>query len=350
MEVASNEIKALAGVAAQWREADYAPRRRAVEATLEAPNRWTEPALSHALDRWTERLTPEALQAWIGEASPEHSARIGILHGAEEPLSGLRDALAVWALGFDSVGAVPASSPALLPALAEDVQDELPALDIAFGTVEETLQGADAVIAAPTAGGGDLPTACEDSGIGPARRLLRSEGFSVGLVDGHESEDEMERLAEDMLLYEGHGRRRLAILWAPSDHAPDAYLEAMARFRGLFPAHEDTPGTLQMQQAFLEARDAPHAYADGLEFLVSRGEPAVQKPGHVRWAEYDALEEVGTWWRSHEDEVHAVIARRHLHDQCPEAWPLRTPGGVHVPPLDDEEGRQVVQFLMDIGA
>jgi hypothetical protein len=124
----------------------------------------------------------------------------------------------------------------------------------------------------------------------------------------------------------------------------------MARFRGLFPAHEDTPGTLQMQQAFLEARDEPHAYADGLEFLMSRGEPAPQRPGHVRWAEYDDLDDVAAWLTAQEADVYTVIARRHLHDQLPTQRPLRTPGGVHVPPLDDEEGRETVRFLRELDA
>jgi len=153
-----------------------------------------------------------------------------------------------------------------------------------------------------------------------------------------------------MLLFEGRGRRRLAVLWAPCDHPPDTYLEAMARFRGLFPAHPDTPGTLQMQQAFLEARDDPHAYADGLQFLMSRGDPEPQRAGHVRWTEYDDFSDVGNWLSARGEEVYAVIARRHLHDQLPEHWPIRSPGGVHVPPLDDEEGRAVVSFLRELGA
>jgi hypothetical protein len=202
----------------------------------------------------------------------------------------------------------------------------------------------------PSIGEGDsLAAACEEHGIPESRRLLLGDRYSIGIVDGHESEDEMGRLAEDMLLFEGKGRRRLALLWAPSDHAPDDYLQAMAGFRGLFPAHEDTPGTLEMQQAFLEAQDQPHAYAEGMEFLLSRGEPEPQKPGHIRWSEYESLDRVHDWWREHRKEVYAVIARPHLHDQCPEEWPLRTPGGVNVPPLDDDDGQAIAAFLRQGG-
>lgn len=346
-----SRIEAIAETAAQWRDPEHPPRQEAVEETLDAPNRWTEQALNHALDRWMESLTVEALERWLGTAPAADGQVVGILHGEEEPLAGFRDAIAVWALGHSYVGAVPASSPSLLPAFAEAVGEHLTEAVIDFDSLENTLSRADAVVADPIDRIEDpLGEVCETYDISSEGRHLRAPQFSVGLVDGHETDDEMGRLAEDMLLFEGKGRRRLALLWAPDEHSPDLYLEAMAGFRGLFPAHEDTPGTLQMQQAFLEAQDQPHAYAEGMEFLMSRGEPALQKPAHIRWSEYEDLDTVDQWWREHRDDVYAIIARPHLHDQCPEEWPLRTPGGVHVPPLDDSEGQETVAFLRTLRA
>lgn len=340
-------ITAIRAAASRWHEPDHAPRKNALEETLSAPNRWTEQALDHALDRWIHQLTIEALERWLGTRALSSGITVGGVHGEESPFSGIRFVLAACGLGLDYVGTVPESSPVLLPAFAEEVARETPSVEVDFGSQEEVLDRADVVLAAPREEPQAFEQACEEADVPASRRYVQSPVYSVGLVDGHETEDEMERLAEDMLFYEGQGRRRLAIVWAPRDHSPDAYLEAMARFRGLFPAHEDTPGTLQMQQAFLEAQDEPHAYADGLEFLLSRGEPAPQRPGHVRWAEYDDLEAVAEWREAHEDEVYVVIARRHLHDQCPEEWTLRTPGGVHLPPLDDEDGRAIVRFLQE---
>ena len=343
-------IEAIAATAAEWRESDHPARQSAVAKTLEAPNRWTQQALDHALNRWMQRLTREGLEQWLdGEATD--LGTVGVVHGAQGPLTGLRSALAAWVLADRYVGAVPDSSPALLPKFAKDVRGRLSDTEIEFGTVAETIRQSDALIADPIDRTDDsLRDLLEEAGLSEPRRHLRGERYSVGLVDGHESEDEMGRLAEDMLLYEGQGRRRLALLWAPSDHPPDDYLQAMAGFRGLFPAHEDTPGTLQMQQAFLEAQDQPHAYAEGMEFLLSRGEPELQKPGHIRWTEYDAFDALDEWWQAHRDEVYAIIARPHLHDQCPDHWPLRTPGGVHIPPLDDAEGRALVAFLRRVGS
>jgi hypothetical protein len=349
MEALSERIEAIADVAAEWRDPEHPPRAAAVEETLAAPNRWTEAALEHALNRWMQCLTVERLTKWLGDERPAESVQVGVLHAETEPVAGLRDALAVWALGHSYVGHVPASSPALLPAIAEALRGQGLEVQARFTEREEVLEAADALVAEPDSEE-EVHEKCEEAGIPEERRLIRPPVYSVGVVDGHESEDEMGRLAEDMLLYEGQGRRRLALLWAPRDHSPDDYLEAMAHFRGLFPAHEDTPGTLQMQQAFLEARDQPHAYADGLEFLMSRGEPEVQRTGHVRWTEYDGLEAVADWLGDRGDAIYSVIARSDLHDRLPAFHTIRTPGGVHVPPLDDWEGEETVAFLREIAA
>lgn len=353
MKNTTQTIEQIAEAATQWSDPSHPPRQAAIEDTVAAPNQWTDSALDHALNRWMQKLTREALQRWLGddESRPSATATIGVIHADGDPFAGFRDATAAWGLGFDYVGAVSEASPAILPAFADEVFAGEVRQRIDFAPKETVLETADAVITdADDDNVVSLRERCENHDIPPSRYLVRSPVYSVGMVDGHESEDEMERLAEDMLLYEGKGRRRLAVIWAPREHPPDAYLEAMARYRGLFPAHEDTPGTLQMQQAFLEARDEPHAYADGLEFLVSRGDPLPQRAGHIRWAEYDDKSDVREWLTDQGDDVYAVIARRDLHEQVPDAWTVRTPGGVHIPPLDDVEGRKTVTFLMDLSA
>jgi hypothetical protein len=347
-----NIFDALTDTAADWRDPDHPSRAEAVEATIDAPNRWTEEALDYALNRWMQRLTPEALVDWLGAEVGESPTTVGVLHGDADPVEGLRDAVAVWAAGHRYLGAVPDASPALLPAFVDDLRERTDAVDAAFVETEEVLAGADAVMAQPSReDAAGLREQCEAHGIPEDRQLLRPTRLVIAVLDGDESDDARGGIAEDFLLYEGGGHRRLALLWAPRDLSPDSYLEAMARFRGVFPGHEDTPGTLQMQKAFLAARDEPHAFADGLEFLVSRGEPTIPSThGHLRWTEYDDLDAVGDWIEEHREALYAVVARAPLHDQLPEDWPLRTPGGLHIPPLDDEEGAAIARFVRSLSA
>jgi hypothetical protein len=345
-----SRCEAIVDVAADWREPDHPPREDAVAETLAAPNRWTEEALDYALNRWMQRLTLEALTDWLVSTEPDDPTSVGVIHGASDPLSGLRDAVAVWASGHSYLGHLPEASPALLPAFADAVQARAEDVQAEFVDEAPLFNQASAVMAQPDRDERDaVREQCDDHNIPEDRRLLRLTRLVVAVLDGHESDDARGGIAEDVLFYEGGGHRRLPILWAPTDLSPDSYLEAMARFRGVFPAHPDTPGALQMQKAFLEARDEPRAFAEGLEFLMSRGAPEIPSPnGHIRWSEYDDLDEVDDWIHDQGEALYAVVARAPLHDQLPEGWPLRTPGGLHIPPLDDEEGREIANFVRSL--
>ena len=354
----SGLMKAVAEAARAWRDPGCDERAEAVQQTLRAPNRFTEEALAFAVNAAMHRLTPAALRAWLGacgpaeaqpaEAQPAEGLAVGVVPGEAPPLAGLQAVLAVLLTGHRCVLRPPDASPVLVPAFVEAVRQQ-GADDLSFacaGVDDEVFADAQAVI-----GAGSEEAAfhrqCEDIGIPPARRHWRQASFSVAVLDGHEEESEREGLAEDTLLYEGHGSASVRLLWAPAGTAPDPYLEALAHFRAVFPAHPDTPGALKMQQAFLRARDRPHAHGEGLEFLMSRGAPEVQVPGHLRWAEYETLDEVGDWLETRADQVRAVVARPALTEEGrpPPGWAALEPGTVHRQLLEAPEAHRVLEFV-----
>ncbi len=63
-----------------------------------------------------------------------------------------------------------------------------------------------------------------------------------------------------------------------------------------------------MKKAFLEAIEIPHAYAEGLEFLISKGDAEPQEPCHIRWVSYNSLDEVKTWVAHHGSDIQLVLA------------------------------------------
>ena len=363
----------LLAVAARWRDPGYEPRAEAVAATLEAPNRFTDEAVAFAVNQRMAAVTPDALAAWLGDApAPDAPAPDGdgvpsaptvvVRHDGTEPLAGWRSALAAWATGRPYAGVLDAASPHLLPAFAADVAAADPAFAACFpADLEAALEaaGAAAVLLAAATDAADhaaLVAACAGAGVPPARRRLRPPRLAVAVLDGSEPEAVRDDLAEDVLLYDGQSRRSVRLVWAPAGTAPDALLDALATFRGAVPAHPDTPGTLRMQQAFLEARGASHAYGDGLAFLVSRGAPEPPPAGHLRWSAYDTLADVGAWLAGEATpDALAVVARPALHARLrphlPPGVPLVPPGHLHRRPLADPlERPDPVAFLRGVDA
>ncbi len=335
-------IAAVAEAARAWRDPEYAARARAAGETLRARNAFTEEAMAFAVNQQMALLTEEALAAWIRDRRAATPAAVGTLNAGNVPLAGLQDFLAVVLTGHRYLGTVSSKSPALLPAFVRDVRRFAPDAEAAFASLPDLLARADALVAT----GSDETIASLRARIAlpPDRCLFRGHSFAVAALDGAERADAYERLAEDMLLHEGFGCRNVAVLWAPRGLSPDGLLDALARFRGVFPAHEGTPGRLAMQRALLEAAGASHAYGEGLEFLLSRGEPEPQPPGHLRWVEYDDLAEADAWLA--ERPVQLVVAEERVQKRLAFEGLCVVPGEAQRPALAwRPDGVDTVDFL-----
>ncbi|MFW5955318.1 MAG: hypothetical protein ACOCSK_01080 [Rhodothermales bacterium] len=340
-------IEKLSAIAVRWREPDHDARVEAVRRTLEADNRFTAEATAFAINQQMDQITPDALRSWLGGRRTRKPLKVGVLNAGNVPLAGLQDFLAVVLTGHAYAGSTSSKSPFLLPEFAREVSEGAPALEVDFLPYDQLLGQVEAVIATGSdetrmAVGEDLDRA----GVPASRRLLRGHRYSVAVLDGLERSEEREGLAEDALLHEGMGCRNVAVVWAPRGISPDPYLDAMAQFRSVFPAHVRTPAALKMHRAMLEAVDVPHAYGEGLEFLVSKGEPEPQAPGHIRWAEYTNLSEVEDWIARNRESLQIVVCRRRLPIQMAEEIESVEPGCAQRPSLSwRPEGVDTIDFL-----
>lgn len=338
-------VEAVAQTAARWQDPAYPPRAAAVAQALAAPDGFTEEATAFALNQQMSVLTADALRGWLQGRRTRHACTVGVLHAGAGPVDGLQDALATLLVGHRYLGVSAASS--LVPRFLAEVERHLPGLPVALGAAEALFEAADAVVATcGREGCAGLAARCEAHGLPVGRQFLRAGRTSVAVLDGHETEEEREGLAEDALLYDGRGSQSVALVWAPAGLAADPYFDAFAAFRGVFPAHPDAPGRLKMQQAWLAASGTPHAYGEGLEFLVSRGAPEVQPPGHLRWVAYEALDEVRAWLARRRDETHLVVARGGLASRLPETSSRAALGEAQRPPLGGHPGgADLIAFL-----
>ena len=328
-------LDALAAVAARWADPDYEPRAEAVEATLSENPEYTFAAVTFAVNQTMNVLTPDALRAWQAGRRTATPRTVGVLHAGNIPMGEVQDFAAVLLAGHRYRGVVSSRSAHLLPAFARDVQAEAPGLDVAFTDFESLFAEAEAILATGSDETRNLVAArCESAGIPADRCRLRGHRYSAAVLDGRENAAERERLAEDVLLHEGRGCRNVAVVWAPRGLAPDPYLEALAQGRAVFPPSPVTVTRLKMPRAFLRATKQPHAELDDGSLVLSRGTPEPQVPGHLRWVEYDALEEARAWLEAQADALQLVAAAPRLHARLQGCVPVVALGETQRPPLD----------------
>ncbi|MEM7348999.1 MAG: hypothetical protein AAF485_32625 [Chloroflexota bacterium] len=344
----SNLIQAIAAVAARWLDPSYPQRQSVVEDTLVLENRFTEEALAFAINQQMALLTEPALHNWLNNRKLADPLTVGVLNAGNIPFVGLQDWLAVVLTGASYRGVLSSKSPVLLPAFAAEVVEAYGDLDVDFVDFEELFDDIDALVAT---GNNDtiavLQQHCKTHDVAEGQCLFRGHKYAVAVLTGKESAADREYLAEDVLLHEGQGCRSVAIIWAPEGLSPDAYLEKFAVFRSVFPVHPRTPGSLKMKQAFLDAVGVSHAYGEGLEFLVSKGEPEQQEPGHVRWVDYRTTEEVISWIGQHKHEIQLVLAENRFAEQLALTLPVAAFGEAQRPALDwCADDIDTIAFLM----
>ncbi|MEM1126597.1 MAG: hypothetical protein AAGI71_08100 [Bacteroidota bacterium] len=290
----AGRLQALAVAAERWAKADHPARTTATDRALGAGPPFTEAGVAFALNRAMRGLTLEVLTTWAEPlrtaptSAPEAHPGVGLVSANPAPLAALADTLAVVAAGVPAWLHPQADPGGLIRAFlaeAASMHDTLPAVHPWSRAVQ------------PPVVVGTIDPEAPPQLAGHAQALMRPRPVTVAVLDGRESAQAMEGLAEDALLHDGQADENVRLVWAPADLAPDAVLQAFAEFRAVVPAHPALQGRLVMQQSLLEAMGQPHAYGEALEFLLSKGAPAFQRAGHLRWTPYDALAEVETWLR-----------------------------------------------------
>ncbi|MEZ4695958.1 MAG: acyl-CoA reductase [Rhodothermales bacterium] len=350
----SDIVDGLVEASETWMDPAFPGREQAVEATLHLDNRFTYEAISFSINQQMSLVTKETLLRWFGDGPSVSGRRIGALVSGNIPFVGFHDFAAILLSRGSYVGGLSSRSPYLLPAFAETLRKIVP-IDCRFidGVGERRLDtlisSVDGLIATGTGETMQLVRErCDEAGL--SKLLARRPSFSVAVLDGRESDDDLEALAEDVLLYDGLGCRSVTIVFAPESMPIDPFLNACNRFRAVFPAHERTTAELRMNTALLEAAGTPCAYPDDHSFLISRGDAEPMGPGHVRWVWYGDVSSPAEWIGRHAASLQIVVSSDRVAKTLKET-PVTVvrPGEGQRPPFDWEpDGISVLDFLRRI--
>ena len=344
-------IDAIVKTAERWKDPEYDARLNAEQLLYNSSIRATPENVAFAINQRMPCLSVAFLGNFTElntNVSSEGAHKICVVNRNSVPLDGLREWLFVILNGFEYVGVYEEEPDPLLVGFIEEVKSYYPSLRSAFQPFPVDIAAYSAIISLGlkeeqrhgllgTHTGSRTPV------------LSRSPSYSIAVLDGRETRDEREDLAEDVLMYDGAGENNVRIIWAPEELNPDPYFESFAFFRGAYPAHNGVSGSLQMKKALLEAMDRPHAYGEGLEFLVSKGDPDWLAPCHIRWVEYESLEEVVNWVELNSGSIGHLVARAGIQHSLNVNIPKLQPGLAHRSVFKEHvDYDRIIEFLASI--
>jgi hypothetical protein len=257
-----------------WRISD--PELRAVMEEAQASNPWFIPAfVHHALAETARLLKKENLGEWTGRypagrLEPGHPRTIGTVMAGNIPLAGFHDFLSILMSGNRFRGKLSARDDKLLPFLASRLTGFEPRLAPYINFEESRLGPIDAMIAT----GSDNSSRYFEYYFGRYPHIFRRNRNGTALLDGTETEDELERLADDIFIYFGMGCRSVAKLFVPRNYDFAPLFRKMEKYNALIDHHKYANNYLYQRTVFLMNR------VEHLDngFLLVRPEPALSSP------------------------------------------------------------------------
>jgi hypothetical protein len=184
-----------------------------------------------------EYLQKQALAQWV-TAYPTISkvltpSKVGIVMAGNIPMVGFHDLLSVLIAGHTAIIKLSSKDTVLM----QFIIDSLIKIDPVFEKqiiVQDHLKNCDAYIAT---GSNSAGTYFEQY-FGKYPHIIRKNKTSVAILDGSETKEELDLLADDMMLYFGMGCRNVTQVWVPKNYDFIPLLSALKKYSYLADQHK----------------------------------------------------------------------------------------------------------------
>lgn len=163
----------------------------------------------------TSFLNKEKLYKWIDSynADPADAKKIGVVMAGNIPLVGFHDLLCVFLSGHKAIIKPSSKDDVLIKHLAKKLAEWNPQVKHIIH-IEEMLKGCDAYIAT----GSNNSARYFEYYFKKYPHIIRRNRTSIGVLDGKEINEDLDKLADDIHLYFGMGCRNVSKIYVPKDY------------------------------------------------------------------------------------------------------------------------------------
>ena len=195
-------------------------------------NGWfTQDNIRYALQNWSEALSVESLERWISKYDIKESEAktIGIVMAGNIPLVGFHDFISALITGNKVLAKLSSNDGVLLPYISDKLTEIEPGFADRIAFAEDKLQNFDAVIAT----GSNNTARYFEYYFGKYPNIIRKNRNSVAVLNGSESIEQLEALADDIFRYYGLGCRNVSKIFLPKDYDFENFFKAMFSWKDI---------------------------------------------------------------------------------------------------------------------
>jgi hypothetical protein len=184
-----------------------------------------------AFKQWGIILTRENLETWLAsyDLKKNKTKQVALIMAGNIPLVGFHDFLSVLITGNKAIIKLSSNDTLLIPLIAKYLIDTEPSFKDSITFTEGRLTDFDAVIAT----GSNNTARYFEYYFGKKPNIIRKNRNSVAVLNGNETNAQLEALGEDIFRYYGLGCRSVSKLFVPKDYDFDKFFKAMFRYRDI---------------------------------------------------------------------------------------------------------------------
>ncbi|MDR2466801.1 MAG: acyl-CoA reductase [Prevotellaceae bacterium] len=282
---------------------DNAGIEAAVRASC-ANNHWfTENNVRAALRAVAETmLDAQKLSNWLKPypANAENPRRVGLIQAGNIPMVGFHDLLSVLASGNIATVKPSSKDKHLAKTLCGILASRFPALKERIVFSEVLPQNIDMAIAV----GSNNSARYFRADYGHLPLLIRKNRYSAAVLDGNETNEELEALGNDIFSYFGLGCRNVSNIFLPADFDLALLLQSMSKHSEIT-EHREYRDCYRYQRAV--AQLSGDDYIDS-GFVILRERPlSFPSIATLNFAKYGDRNEVKALLASRENEIQCIV-------------------------------------------
>lgn len=271
----------------------------------EQANPWFTPAFSrYAWDAVCKQMLQEtALRNWLAAYPdiPQHSQTLALVMAGNIPLVGFHDLMCAYLCHWNLQIKFSSKDQLLMQWVLEELSGIDPDFRKSWRSVER-LEDFDAVIAT----GSNNTNRYFDYYFRPYPNILRGSRNSVALLDGTETEAELEQLGDDLFLYFGFGCRNVSFLLLPVGYDLTRLFPRWEKYQWLH-QHVKYMNNYDYNRTSLLLSRTPHL-ANEFCSVVENPSPASPVSVIHTWF-YANREEALRWIDEHQNQIQVVVSK-----------------------------------------
>lgn len=281
-------------------------------------NGWyTEQSVRQALKGLSEMLNSVDLLNWLSNYSyNSEPKKVLVIMAGNIPLVGFHDLLCIWLSGNFAQIKLSSDDQTLLPLILDLISEIHPEIDNFYSIEKGKITQSEAVIAT----GSDNSNLYFEKYFGHLPSLFRKNRTSVAILVGDETQEDLEKLGNDIFHYYGKGCRNVSYLLIPQDYNLDVLFKALLPFHEII-HHKKYGNNYDYNRAINLLNQ--ESFLDNNFVLLKESESIFSPISMIHFSRYKEESKVASFIQNNENNIQIIIGNKYTpfgEGQKPKLW------------------------------